>query len=416
MSSIDLGARRQMATPDQLNRAIRLTSPSAWLLLLVLAVCVAAIVAWSFLGRLDVYVNGPGILQLADGVNYDVNATADGTVKTIRVKLGDEVKEGDTMFEVDQLVLRARRDATAATLKSQQAEFDEYKRRSDAEVAQRRENVTQRTKSLNDDLTERKQDLKLLQEILTSQRDLLKRGLTTQPQVQAVFSDVVTVRQEIREIETELSSLTLDQVSFEDQVEKNQADLRISLLSTNGQLDDLNAQLKFGGAILAPSSGLVTEITTELEAVIAAGTQLATIESGGNALIVRGYLPIGKGKQVEPDMAAEISPTSVERDIYGSARGTVTDVSRLPLTAPALQNVLGNEALVNQLMVQGAPIEVVVALVPDASTESGFRWTSSAGPPIELTPGTTTDVRVLTERRRPISLVLPILQTWFDDN
>ncbi|XWN32758.1 MAG: NHLP bacteriocin system secretion protein [Devosia sp.] len=413
MSVADINPRRPLQSPDQLNRAIKLTKPSSWLLLAVLGLCIGSIIAWGFLGRLTVYVEGQGLLQLDGGINYDIRATATGTIQSVLIERGQEVQKGDPLFTIQQDELVARRNAAKASYDGQKHEFERYKTQSDQDVDRRRANLDTELKSLNADLQGQKTNEEQLRQIYASQQDLIKRGLTTQPQVQDAFQALVAVQQSIREINDRLATLQLDQVEFEDQVNKNQADLQISVINAEGAVKDIDAQIQFGGTITSPSAGLVTEITTEVSALVNAGDELATIESGEDSLIVRGYMPIGKGKQVEPGMTAEVSPTSVERNVYGSARGTVVAVSRLPLTEPALMNVLGNQALVNQLMETGAPIEVRVELEKDPSTESGFKWTSSEGPPVQLTPGTTADVRVETRKRRPVSLVIPVLQTWF---
>lgn len=416
MSAIDIGASRQMRTPDQLNRAIRLTSPSAWLLLLVLALCIGGVLAWSILGRVSIYVYGPGVIQLANGVVYDVNANAQGIVSSIEIKPGDRIKAGDEMFKINQLALTAQRDATAKTLKGQQDEYDSYKSRSDADVKRRNDNTTAQITALQSDLKDQQENLKQLEQIHEAQKGLLEKGLSTQPQVESTFSDLISVEQAIRDIQDKIGTLQLDQVEFENEVDTNLAAMRIDLLTTEGQLEDLNAQLAFGSTILSPADGLVTDVTTEANSVVDAGALLAVVEAGDSSLAVQGYLPIGQGKRVQPGMRAEISPTSVERDIYGSLRGTVRSVSTLPLTEAGVQSVLGNRALVSQLMAEGAPIQVTVELETDPGTQSGFRWTSSAGPPIDLTPGTTANVRVLTQDRPPITLVIPILQTWFSED
>ena len=49
-------------------------------------------------------------------------------------------------------------------------------------------------------------------------------------------------------------------------------------------------------------------------------------------------------------------------------------------------------------------------LTPDESTPSGYAWSSSTGPALRLTPGTTTRVRVVVEQRSPLSFILPILR------
>lgn len=413
MPTKDAAPSQPLQNPDQLNNAIRLTSASSWILLAVLALCIGAIVIWSMVGRLLVYVHGPGVLELAGGDISVVEATATGEIKEILVQVGDSVKAGDTMFKVDLTAISAQHDGARKTLTQQQAELDSYTKTSDRDIKIRKENLDQQIKFLNSYIANQHNNESQLSEIYKSNQDLFKKGLIAQPVLQQSFERLIDVQQDIGNRVSQIADLKLQQIEFEDSVARYVSELNIQVAKTQGQLNDLDAQLQFGGAILAPSSGVVTELATEVGRVVDEGVELGAIQSGDRTLDAQGYMPIGKGKQVEVGMLAEISPTSVERNIYGSIRGTVTRVSRLPVTKAVLENRLGNTSLADQLMAQGAPIGITLRLEEDSATESGLRWTSSEGPPVELSAGTTVDVRVLTEQRRPITLLLPVLQTWF---
>ncbi|MDP7045111.1 MAG: NHLP bacteriocin system secretion protein, partial [Alphaproteobacteria bacterium] len=120
----------------------------------------------------------------------------------------------------------------------------------------------------------------------------------------------------------------------------------------------------------------------------------------------------GKGKKIHPGMRAEVAPSSIERDLYGSIRGNVESVSDLPETQAGLMAILGNETLVGKMMGAGAPIKVVIALDKDPKTFSGLKWSSSKGPPLKVTTGDTGFASVTVREERPINLVIPIFETW----
>jgi len=124
------------------------------------------------------------------------------------------------------------------------------------------------------------------------------------------------------------------------------------------------------------------------------------------------YFEIGKGKKIHPGMSAEVAPSSIERDLYGSIRGKEDTVSDLPETQAGLMAVLGNEALVEKMMGAGAPIKVVISLKKDPKTFSGLKWSSSKGPPLKVTTGDTAFASVTVREERPINLVVPIFKTW----
>jgi len=56
-------------------------------------------------------------------------------------------------------------------------------------------------------------------------------------------------------------------------------------------------------------------------------------------------------------------------------------------------------------------MQVVADLHPDSTTFSGYKWSSSKGPELNISSGTTTTVRVTIEERAPITFILPILRS-----
>lgn len=406
-------SNQSLRSPEQLNSAIRLTSASNWILLAVLALCLGSVVVWSVVGRLLVYVHGPGIMEFSGGNIAVVQATAPGVIRQVLVEPGDQVEAGEVLFRVDQSTIAAQRDAAARALAQQQREVENYQRASDSDIATRKVDLGEQLDFLNTYVGNQRANENLLQDIYVSNQELAKKGLLTQPVLQQSMQRLITVRQDISDKTSTIASLKRQQIEFESSVSKNLSDLQIQLAIAQGQVDNFDAQLTFGGAILSPVAGTVSEVAAAIGKLVNTADELGAVQAGTPVLTVQGYLPIGKGKQVEPGMIAEISPGSVERNIYGSIRGTVTDVSSLPVDAAALEARLGNPALAAQMMAQGAPIMVTVQLDTDADTQSGLRWTSSEGPPVQMSAGTTADVRVLTELRQPISLLLPVLQTWF---
>jgi HlyD family secretion protein len=75
-----------------------------------------------------------------------------------------------------------------------------------------------------------------------------------------------------------------------------------------------------------------------------------------------------------------------------------------------MTRLLGNETLVTKLMEEGPPIQVNIALSRDASTPTGYRWTSSRGPSLRISSGTLAGGDVVVQEDRPIALVIPTLR------
>ncbi len=146
-----------------------------------------------------------------------------------------------------------------------------------------------------------------------------------------------------------------------------------------------------------------------------AGTRLASIDTknGGGKLVGVTYFPVKDGKKVQPGMEVQITPQTIKRERFGGIVGKVTKVSPFPITTEAAANVVGNSQIIAGLVPDTEPVVIQISakLAADPQTFSGYEWSSSAGPSLKMSSGTTTTARVKIEDRSPISFVLPILRS-----
>ena len=112
-----------------------------WFLLIVVLVTAVAVGGWWFQsdrqpnqnlltvpvqrGDLEDLVTATGVLQPRDYV--DVGAQVSGQLEVLHVRIGDDVKEGDLLAEIDPTLYVARVDATRAQLRNQRAQLMERK-------------------------------------------------------------------------------------------------------------------------------------------------------------------------------------------------------------------------------------------------------------------------------------------------
>jgi HlyD family secretion protein len=137
------------------------------------------------------------------------------------------------------------------------------------------------------------------------------------------------------------------------------------------------------------------------------GTALLTLELSSQDLVGYMYVPASSGKQIQPGMRAEISPATVKQEEYGFVVGKVRSVSEFPVTSQGLTRLFGNDALVKQFLDGGPVLEVLVDPELSPNTPSGYVWSSSQGPAVQLTSGTEIFGAVVLSEDRPINLVIP---------
>jgi HlyD family secretion protein len=189
---------------------------------------------------------------------------------------------------------------------------------------------------------------------------------------------------------------------------------------TTREIAKLEVELKNNSQIISQSSGRILEIAVSPGQVVEVGNRLASISEGNgdNKLLGVSYFPVADGKKVQPGMTMQITPQTVKRERFGGIVGNVKNVSAFPITKETAISMVGNPEIVENLIsekqqggIQQGLIQVFAELEPDAQTFNGYKWSSSSGPQIPVTPGTTTTVRVKVEDRSPISFVLPIFRS-----
>lgn len=112
-------------------------------------------------------------------------------------------------------------------------------------------------------------------------------------------------------------------------------------------------------------------------------------------------------------MKALIVPSVIKKEEYGSMLGKVSYVSPYPSNSDSMKAVLKNTELVQHLSEKNLPIEIRILLQKDASTASGFQWTSASGPPQAITAGTMVEINIIVRKQAPVTLLLPGLKKLF---
>ena len=90
----------KLSSPEQLDKMIVINSPMTWLALIGGAVIIIVAVLWGVFGRVPITEEGNGIL-LTENVLTSVYAQTEGVVTKTYVSSGDQVEEGDVLYEVN---------------------------------------------------------------------------------------------------------------------------------------------------------------------------------------------------------------------------------------------------------------------------------------------------------------------------
>ncbi len=163
-------------------------------------------------------------------------------------------------------------------------------------------------------------------------------------------------------------------------------------------------------AVVTPYGGTIVALQAYPGQYLAPGAPLMTVEPTDVPLTATLYLPVESGKSVRPGQEVQIMPANANVDEYGYIPGRVVYVADLPSTPEGMQAALQNDFLVQQFAAQGPVLRVEASLKEDPGTFSGYAWSSSDGPAMKMSAGTTCSARIVLSRSAPITYAFPALE------
>jgi HlyD family secretion protein len=366
-------AVEKLSSPEQLDVMMQVTSPLGWLSLIALGVILLFVVIWSVVGSIAINVDGRGILLRGQAV-LDITSGSGGRVTEVMVQSGQVVSKGQPVARLDQPELALKIENAREELRDVERE--------NAEVSSRGSSLSAQYQS----------QLRELRAKAATQKQMVDKGLLTN-------AVLMRTREQITATEQMLAQSQLTQSGRAGRAE-----------SIRRSIEEMESKLASSTVVASPYDGRVIEVMTDPGALVGAGSRIVTLEPLDEDIETILYVPATEGKKIQPGMSVRISPSTVKAEEFGFMLGEVSRVSDFPMTPEGLRRVLRNDKLVEQLTGEGAPIEVVAKLVPDPSTPSGFRWSSSQGPPQQVFSGTICTGSVVVETKKPIAYVLPILK------
>lgn len=391
----------KLASPERLDVLMEVTAPKGWLALATIGVVLAAFVIWGIFGSIPERIDGNGILIRGGGLRQ-LRASGDGTLTSLKVKLNDDVKEGEVVGEMTQIGTAEEVKAAQQRLQQATQEYETSKAEDEATIAGIEENIAGQRADLQRALAERTritQDLARLNEALA-------KGLVTRNRVDQANRELLSINANITGLNAQVNNAQA-------QIRAQQQRIRAKFDAVQSAKSELERMTNTASAVSQLTStvaGRVVEIKKRVGDRVSNGEVVATIEPPSATLEPVVYINSATGKRIHPHMETQISPSTVRREEYGFMKGEIVSVGEYPVTPEAVQATVANQALAQELIAGGSKIEVRVALKPDPSTPSGYAWSSSSGPPFRIEGGTRVVVSVVVERKRPISYVLPIFR------
>jgi HlyD family secretion protein len=402
-------ALEKLSSPEQLDVMMTVTSPRGWIAIWAIGGILIFALVWSIFGAIPDKVSGSGIM-IRGGAIYDVVALGSGRVAEMKVKPGDVVAAGDVVAMVSSPELQLR----VSNLKGELAKLENEDKEMTAADQRSVELETEAILTERENLQRAKQDgLKMvgfLEQKVSAQEMLVEKGVLTKTALLSTRNELISAQQEIARADHQLSQTRSRESTNRNNVEERKQGRRRAVDDARRQLSEAESQLKLTGEVISPYAGRVLELMVDRGNIVQGGTRVVSLEDLEATLRAVIFIPAGDGKKVVQNMEIRISPTTAKREEYGALIGEVQSVADFPSTEEGVNRTLRNSQLARDLTGRGSVIEVFATLQPDPNTTSGYKWSSSSGPPLRVVSGTLANAEIVVGTQRPISIIIPFLK------
>ncbi len=399
-------------SPEQLDRLLTVTTTRSWLALIAIAALILAALLWSIFGSISSYVEGQGVFLRVGGSIASAAVPGTGTLSRLLVHKGDSVKNGQVVAEIDAPEVEQQIAGAQSLVAERESELERQRSTSEAEIKVNRDALNEREMSLLRVKTSAQHRAEALKVSLAAEQELFAAQIVTRSAVQKAQAEVDQALQDAASAADQITQVDIQYYDVALQSEQRVKNAEFALADAERQLKERLEAHRVESAVLAPAAGTVAEVQLRQGSLVNRGQSVLTIETSGHGLVFLLFASLHDGEKVQDGQSVRISPNWTNREEQGTMVGTVTELSKLPISPEGLRLLLNNDDLVRHFSKEGPVFVVRVQLKVDPATRSGYAWTSDRGVDVPLESGSFGTGEVQVKSQRPISLAIPALRRW----
>ena len=399
-------AAERLGTPEHLDRALYVTTAKAWLALCALLAMTVAIVIWTIVGEIATYVQADGIILNRGGMVFDAVSSGGGKLAKVVPAVGGMVEKDAFVAEIVDAEVMERYVSAMALVDERARVLQDRESEAREENALVSQNIVRQRVRLEKIERTSRELVERFSERLRGDRALLARGITNRLAVERGEQALDLARHNLLNVMRQRNELEAGELRRRNDLKARITEAKTEHMEAQRRVNEF-ATLIETWRIRAPASGRVTEIKAQVGTTLEPGQSVLSIETGGDGLDVLIYVSPSDGKRVKVGMPAKVSPTTVRHEEFGYMIGTVESLSEFPVSLDGMIAVLRNQDLAKTFLTGGPPYPGRVSFTRDASTASGFAWTSPKAVDVNITSGTLAAVEIEVSRRPPIEMVVP---------
>ncbi|MBF0120984.1 MAG: NHLP bacteriocin system secretion protein [Desulfobacterales bacterium] len=405
-------ALERLSSPEQLDQLMRITKPTGWLSLLAIGFLIVLAFLWGFYGSIPIKVSGQGLLIKETGL-VNILSPVSGQIVGISAHVGSFVEKGQIVARVAQPDILDKIYKSKMELQELLKQKDQITKFGNDETIKRTEYLDKERLNLTKSIDFLQQNIKWLKEQLKNQKQLLDQGLITKNTYLRTHQEINDNFNKINQTQNQLNQIAVEEVQLKSKNAQEITNIDQKINQIQLQMKMLQEDLRESSRIISFHTGYVLELRVNDGKLIGQGETILSMEvvdKEGIKMEVALFIRPTEGKKIHQGMKAQITPSTVKQEEHGCLIGLVTSVSEFPSSSEGMKRILQNDMLVQNLSKSGAPFEIRVELIPDPTLKSGYKWSSSKGPPIKIQAGTFCSGQIIIEDQKPISMVIPYLK------
>lgn len=381
-----------------------------WFLLSSVTLLFAALVTWGFYGSMVETVSGTGVTVLSKGV-HPIVARGSGSLTTLNIHPGAHVGAGQSVGQLHNadVFFNIRKLENEYSLLTAEVNF--LKKGIEQLTARKVEMDKKRGEMLSGISEKQQESHQRADEVSRSYSNLLAQGAASRTALYQVLDSALQTESSLMSTRLQMQEAEISQQENLWQQEQRLLELNQTLEQKERDLELARRLYRDACWLTSEFDGVVQEVFKEEGDYVQQGERIGLVASNlSDGMYLVAYVPATEQAQIRNGMSAYFAPTVAASSRYGYIKCVVREVSAAPVNPEAVQAELANATLVQMLSNQGPMLRVVLEMLPDEQSPSGYSWTSRKGYSGKIVNGMLGQVLINTEYRAPATYVLPALR------
>lgn len=372
------------------------------------------LLGWSIFGSLQSEVTGTGMLVRGLRI-ISVEAKVGGTVKSIDFKVNSTVSPAQVIMSLDASqqtiqLLGAERQLEAGLPLAKNS--DKAGRAAEAIALTAVRVAQQRLDEQAPALRRRQIELKGM---VTEGNALYHRRLISANDLASIVENLAQVTSQLNGLDDALNQQKIAYQQVRQQNAGNRFQLDQQNIGTIANAAGIRESIAQAGLIKSPLSGQLISISKQIGDYVNPGDVLFAVMPTKGELRAILLVSSANVKRINVGDSVLISPEESPPTRFGFIKGTVTGVGTAPATQAETLKAFGStetvQSFTNSFSQQpGIDLPFLILVKIQQDRQGQPVWTLGRQPPWGFKPGGVANARIITNRIRPIQLLIPSLR------